>query len=127
MAANEAPSTSDPAVGKPSARREAEESTPTAAFIATTTISAAKVGAVISHRQRADELEPPGLLVAASEPADHEDAHKGDDDHPERADLEGDLPAESVETLRRTVERYGSGVVLGRRGGLIDRRLRREK
>ena len=82
---------------------------------------------MVSHRQRADKLEPPGLLVAAGEPADHEDAHKGDDDHPERADLEGDLPAESVETLRRTVERYGSGVVLGRRGGLIDRRLRREK
>src|SRR5207245_11696587 len=82
---------------------------------------------VISHRQRADELEPPSLLVAAGEPADHEDAHKGDDNHPERADLEGYLPAESVETLRRTVERYGSSVVLGPRGGLIDRRLTREK
>ncbi len=80
-----------------------------------------------SHRQGSDQLEPPGLLVAAGEPADHEQAHQGYSDHRIRAHLKGNLPAKRVEALRRTVEGDGSRVVLGRCGGLIDRRLRREK
>ena len=82
-----------------------------------TVIIADVVGRVRADRQRPQELQATGLLLAAGEAADHQQAHQRDDDEPERADLERDLAAERVEPLGGPVERD--------RGGVALRRLRR--
>ncbi len=75
----------------------------------------------------AHELEAAGFLLTPSQPANHEEAHQGHDDHAGGAELERDLSTDRVQGLGGSVEGDGRGVVLGCRGRLIEGGLGRIK
>ena len=68
--------------------------------MAATVSSAAAASASRPTGSERSSSARPGLLLAACQAPEHEQAHQAHEDQPEGAGLERDLPADGVETLR---------------------------